>query len=97
MQIWRGRISAGIINSEHIFTLLLRIAFVSYLTWVILYCQPSCPVPSLHLYYPLFPHLPPPLPPLLSEFLGLFSWVVSFNFMPPALALGPLVSARLAL
>lgn len=62
----------------------------------------SCP--PLHLYYPLFllHH------PLLRLFLLLlyltfsspfffFPSIENFNFMPPALALGPLVSARLAL
>lgn len=61
----------------------------------------SCP--PLHLYYPLFllHH------PLLRLFLLLLYLTFSspffspsienFNFMPPALALGPLVSARLAL
>lgn len=78
--IW---ISAGIINAQHISTLLLQISFVSYLTWGFLYCQSIVSCPPLHLYYPLFllHHHPLLLPlhlhfPLTFLFFFLGWWVL---------------------
>lgn len=76
------------------------VSFVSYLTLVILCDQQSCHVlpcvfiilcfssTNLLLLFSLYP---------LTFFLLPFFLGVSFNFMPPALAVGPLASTRLAL
>lgn len=66
---------------------------------VILYCQPLCPVLPCIFIILCFSSTTrfSSSSSSLSLFLSLLFWVVSFNFMPPALAVGPLASASLAL
>lgn len=75
--------------------------FPLFPTWlVILYCQPLCPVlPCIFiiLCFSSTTRLSSSTSSSLSLFLSLLFWVASFNFMPPALAVGPLVSPSLAL
>lgn len=92
------RLTAGVTDAEHISIRLLQISFVSFfdLGDFIL------PIAScLHLYYPLFLLHASSASFFYSTsslwlILSVLSWVMSFNFMPPALAVAPLVSARLA-
>lgn len=92
------RLTAGVTDAEHISIRLLQISFVSFFDLgdfilPIASCQ--------HLYYPLFLLHAPSASFFYSTsslwlILSVLSWVMSFNFMPPALAVAPLVSARLA-
>lgn len=94
------RLTASVIDVRHISIPLHQIYFVSFfdLGDVILLIA-SC----LHLYYPLF-LLRRPSFASFSNFssslwliVSLLSWVMTFNFMAPALAVASLASARLAL
>lgn len=96
------RVAAGIVPTEQtvpVYSCKLILFPIWLCVFILAMSIVSCP---LHLYYPLFLlqrptlFLPPPSPPP-SDFPLPLRWVVSFNFMPPALAVAPLASARLAL